>query len=247
MLCENATSLIDSIYTAVSPTAPIPGPNYFLDRAILAPRNDEVDALNDDVLARFPGQEVTFVSADSVEPENGVDGQVLDTPDYALEFLRSLSPSGLPLGELQLKVGCPVILLRNLSPGQGLCNGTRAVIARTSRRVLEVKVIGGDHHGQTAFIPRIVMTTSARDAEFAFILRRRQFPVRLAFAMTINKSQGQSLKIVGLDLRSPVFSHGQLYVALSRSTSKAGIKVLLPSDRHDNTTPNVVYTEVLLD
>jgi hypothetical protein len=76
-------------------------------------------------------------------------------------------------------------------------------------------------------------------------LRRRQFPVRLAFAMTINKSQGQSVKHIGLDLRISVFSHGQLYVALSRCTSGNRIKVLLPPDQQDMCTPNVVYREAL--
>ena len=77
-------------------------------------------------------------------------------------------------------------------------------------------------------------------------LRRRQFPVKLAFAMTLNKSQGQSVQHVGLDLRKPVFSHGQLYVALSRATSSTQIRTLLPPDNDDMTTLNVVYPEVLL-
>ncbi|KAG5530927.1 hypothetical protein RHGRI_025763 [Rhododendron griersonianum] len=76
-------------------------------------------------------------------------------------------------------------------------------------------------------------------------MTRRQFPVRLAYAMTINKSQGQSVKFVGVDLRTPVFSHGQLYVALSRCTSFDRITVLLPEEETDSTT-NIVYPEVLL-
>ena len=60
----------------------------------------------------------------------------------------------------------------------------------------------------------------------------------------VNKSQGQSVKHVGLDLRVPVFSHGQLYVALSRCTSKDRIKVLLPTEANGQ-TPNIVYQEVL--
>ena len=62
--------------------------------------------------------------------------------------------------------------------------------------------------------------------------------------MTINKSQGQSLKHVGVDLRQPPFMHGQLYVALSRVTSLSGISVLLPES--SNTTNNAVYPELLL-
>ena len=71
-----------------------------------------------------------------------------------------------------------------------------------------------------------------------------QFPVALAFAMTINKAQGQSVKLVGLDLRVPCFSHGQLYVALSRVTSPQGLKVIFPTD--EPVTVNVVYKDALL-
>jgi hypothetical protein len=75
-------------------------------------------------------------------------------------------------------------------------------------------------------------------------LRRRQFPVRLAFAMTVNKSQGQSLKHIGLALQSPVFSHGQLYVGLSRCRSGNRVNVLL-KEADEGRIPNIVYKEVL--
>ena len=114
-----------------------------------------------------------------------------------------------------------------------------------STRVLEVKIIGGDHHGKTEFIPHIMLTPTADEADFPFELKRRQFPVRLAFSITINKAQGQSVRHVGIDLRVPVFSHGQLYVALSRATSSRNVKVLLPEDESHAQTANVVYPEVL--
>ena len=150
-------------------------------------------------------------------------------------------------GELKLKIGCPLILLRNLAPTEGLCNGTRMVLLRMSDRILEVQLIGGEHDSRVALIPRITVIPSSQSTGFSFTLRRRQFPVRLAFAITINKAQGQSTKFVGIDLRIPVFSHGQLYVALSRSTSSKRIKVLLPNNVQQPVTSNVVYPEVLLD
>jgi hypothetical protein len=111
--------------------------------------------------------------------------------------------------------------------------------------LLEVRLIGGDHDGDIALIPRISLIPTS-SADFTFKIKRRQFPVRLAFAMTINKAQGQSVKTVGLDLRIPVFAHGQLYVALSRATSRGRVRVLLPPDIGASTM-NVVYDEVLLD
>jgi len=183
---------------------------------------------------------------DSVVDEAGVDDGLLGHNTFPAEFLRTLHPPGLPPGELQLKPSCPIILLRNLCPAQGLCNGTHMVVVQMSRRVLEVKLIGGEHCGECAFIPRITLMPTEGQTGFVFTLKRCQFPVNLAFALTINKAQGQSVKEVGIDLQVPVFSHGQLYVALSRATGSQNTKVLLP-DANKNTcqTYNVVYPEVL--
>lgn len=92
-------------------------------------------------------------------------------------------------------------------------------------------------------IPHIKLSTS-RD-ELLYILYHTQFLVHLCFAMTVNKSQGQSFGSVGVDLWAPVFSYGQLYVALSRVTSVDGLSVLY-SDNSDGKTENIIYPEVLL-
>lgn len=77
-----------------------------------------------------------------------------------------------------------------------------------------MEILTGKHAVELAFIPRITLFPSTQ-TDFHFRLRRQQFPVRLAFALTINKAQGQSLHHIGLDLQEQVFAHGQLYVALS--------------------------------
>ena len=77
--------------------------------------------------------------------------------------------------------------------------------------------------------------------DMPFEFKRIQFPIRLAFAMTINKSQGQSLTVCGLNLENPCFSHGQLYVACSRVGKSSALFVLAP----DKKTKNVVYHKVL--
>jgi ATP-dependent DNA helicase PIF1 len=146
----------------------------------------------------------------------------------------------MPPHRLALKVGVPVMLLRNLDEASGLCNGTRLIISRLARRLIVAQIIGGAHARNIVNIPRITTTTNR--LKWPFTLQRRQFPLQLAFAMTINKAQGQTMKTVGIFLPEPVFTRGQLYVALSRATCVNDIFVFCPNGR---TTTNVVYTELL--
>lgn len=101
------------------------------------------------------------------------------------------------------------------------------------RFVLEGKVVSGSNIGEKVFIPRLSLTPS--DIKIPFKFQRRQFPFTVYFAMTINKSQGRSLKNVKIYLPSPVFSYGQLYVAISRVTSRDGLKILITDEDGENT------------
>ena len=210
---------------------------YMVKRAILCPKNEDVRDVNDKVLATFPGASVEYLSADSI-----VDGDDEAQRLYPDEFLHSFNASGLPPHRLVLKKWMPVILLRNLRPQDGLCNGTRLICKEFHSRVIEAKIITGTNAGMTVLIPRISLTTGETDLPFT--LRRKQFPICPAFAMSINKSQGQTLDHVGIYLPTPVFTHGQLYVALSRATSRRSIRILR-SDPVDDMETNVVYRETL--
>jgi hypothetical protein len=106
------------------------------------------------------------------------------------------------------------MLLRNIDPPK-LCNGTRLIIKQMNNNVIEATILTGQTNGQQAFLPVIPLIPS--DCPISF--KRLQFPLRPCFAMTINKAQGQSLKVVGLNLEPPCFSHGQFYVGCSRVRS----------------------------
>ncbi|MCH79313.1 ATP-dependent DNA helicase PIF1 [Trifolium medium] len=163
---------------------------------------------------------------------------------FTSEFLNDIKCSGIPNHRLTLKVGVHVMLLRNIDQASGLCNGTRLQVTDLGKTIITAKFITGKNIGETVFIPRMDLVPTDSGLPFKFC--RRQFPICLCFAMTINKSQGQSLSKVGLYLPRPVFTHGQLYVAISRVTTKKGLKmVILDEDgKTCSTTLNVVYPEV---
>lgn len=200
--------------------------------AILAPTNLSVDTTNDEVLNRIPGDVKTYFSCDEVQNETSV---------YPVDFLNQLNISGLPPHRLNLKIGAVVMLLRNLNPSKGLMNGSRMKILQMMNRVLKVELLTGANAGSVHFIPRIKLMPS--DSTLPFEMARTQFPIKLAYAITINKAQGQSLERVGLYLDNQVFSHGQLYVALSRATSPDNVAILIPNG--GDIATNIVYKEAL--
>ncbi|KAL4626606.1 hypothetical protein ACB092_05G109200 [Castanea dentata] len=149
--------------------------SYLQDRAILAPTNEVVEELNDYVVSCLQGEDQTHLSSDSI--------------CKASSNIANQDITILPNHKLKLKIGLPIMLLRNLNQNAGLCNETRLVITKLGTWVIEAKIITGINIGAHVFIPRITMSP-------------------ICFAMIINQSQGQSLKHVGVYPPNLVFSHG---------------------------------------
>lgn len=203
--------------------------NWLCERAILAPKNETVDYINSHIIKQLPGVERSYTSVDTV----------LDTDQavyFPTEFLNSLQPPGMPPHNLVLKQGSPIILLRNMDPPR-LCNGTRLCVKQLLPHVIEATIMTGCAKYEDVYIPRIPMIPSDVPYEF----KRLQFPIRLCFAMSINKAQGQSLLVAGVDLSTPCFSHGQLYVACSRVGASTNLFLLAPNGK----TTNVVYPQAI--
>ena len=164
-----------------------------------------------------------------------------------IEYINSLNPNGMPPHKLRLKPGAVVMLLRNLNIKSGLCNRTRLIVETIIQgRLLQCTIASGEHRGRRVLIPKILMNPTD-ETQDGFAWERLQFPVRLSFAMTINKSQGQTLRKVAVWLNNPCFGHGQLYVASSRVGDPKHIKYFLAQNTEipQYSTRNVVYEELL--
>ena len=203
-----------------------------MSSGIFCPRNEDVWEMNEICLKMLPGKATTYLSFDRVEDAE----EDLEAPT---ELLNSRRPSGFPDHSLRIKVGAPVMLLRNLQ--NGLVNGTRMVIRTKDEKSLQCEIMVGARKGNMVSIPRIPMYD--RSNEFPWTMIRTQFPVRVCYAMTIHKGQGQSMDKVGVYIGHEIFAHGQLYVGLSRVKRDLGLKVFIKGGKR--LVKNIVYKEIL--
>jgi len=232
------------------------------EAAILCPTNNAANAVLEKVVKKLLHKRVDdkkYYSATSFELSKELrDSNDQERLHYPKEYLDSLQSASLPPHILHLVPGASVMLIRNLRVSGGLCNGTRLKVKKMYDNVIICEIMTGAQKGETAAIFRITFVTD----EFSLPgkLRRRQFPLKLSYAITVNKSQGQTLSRAGLFLQTPLWSHGQMYVALSRAKSRSSVKIVVeegPQQGRINTnrgatmsannifTHNFVYPEIL--
>jgi ATP-dependent DNA helicase PIF1 len=244
MCVESMEECVDSVFDDFEVN--IGNADYFKSRILLAATNEIVNEINDKMVKRIPGDIHEFASVDTV----------VDTDSstmFPTEFLNSLSLSGLPEHLLKLKIDTVVILLRNMDIQGGHCNGTRYLVKHIGkyRLVLEKLDCKDDDRNKTLILPRI--PTRYGGQSFPFELTRLQFPIKIAFALTINRAQGQSAKRCGILLPKNIWTHGQIYVAFSRCGNPDNIFVWAEQsqfeeyglDKSKKYVKNVVYREVI--
>ncbi|GJU48416.1 ATP-dependent DNA helicase PIF1-like protein [Tanacetum coccineum] len=187
------TELCDVIGTIVSISDAIPFNTFGVKKikkiviledveVILAPTHEQVDKVNERMLAKLPGREKVCYSSDYVSDVD-IDFKFNESL-YTTEFLNTIKMSDIPHQKLVLKIGAPVMCLRNIDQRGGLCNGTMLHVLRMSKNNIEAKIISGGEVGTIVAIPR--MNISPSDKKMPFQLNKRQFPVSLCFDIVRN-------------------------------------------------------------
>ncbi|CAG8769459.1 3928_t:CDS:2, partial [Cetraspora pellucida] len=204
--------------------------------AILCPLNIEVNIINNTILQQLKGDTVNLYSTDDLADDKTQENNINQRNMPTTELMNSFNAPRIPQHCLTLKQGCVATIMRNLSLQDGLCKNSRVIITNIGHRLITVK---NPITNCIAHLPRI--TFLFRSSHFPFKIRRHQFPLRLAYSSTFNSSQGLTLDRVVLDLHTLVFSHGQLYTALTRVRQRNHILLLIEKDQTSNffTTKNI--------
>lgn len=173
----------------------------FCDRLLLAPLNREVDQINDHIMSLLPGVSKTYLSADTPLDDYTFD---VNAVFHDVEHLNNTTPSGFPPHRLHLKVNTVVVLLRNIDVRNGLCNGTRLLVEQLGENLIYCRILTGNATKQKT---RVVLSQFCFDYKnnspdgTRMHFRRRQFPLRIAFCITVNKAQGQTVSKLGIALQ----------------------------------------------
>ena len=215
-------------------------------RAIMAATNDQVDNWNQQIQSLNPNTMVDFFSTDTLADIDDSVGNLkaLITP----EILHRYDIPNVPSHKLSLKCGDICLIIRTLRG----CGNKVALSTNTRVKIVEIKsscirVLTLTKVPCHVNIPRIIFKFRLTSNE-SYYMHRKQYPLRLAYAMTINKSQGQEFESAVLDLSRPPFTHGLLYVGASRVRHSNNIRVFNCNNTGDNPAPvvtNIVFKDLL--
>jgi len=215
------------------------GDNLFLADAnsmVLTLTLEDAEVINDYCLLHCGGESRTALAADTMLN--------CRNPDlYPMEVVAGIRMHGAPPSCLHLKVGARYMIIKNIM--RNVFNGVRCqLMAFAGTRCVFVKLLSGPGNGETVLLPSCVFTISPESSGLPFSVRRRQFPLIPAYAVTVHKAQGQTLRTVGLYVTIEMFTHGLLYTALSRTRGWDNIVVF--STLPDATAiTNCVYQHII--
>ena len=211
---DNVDKLIDAVYgiDVISET------NH--RNMILAYTLDQCALINDRVFERIPGEVGYSVASDDLS-------ECRQPDEYPLEYIQSVHIPRSPPASLMLKINARYMIIRNCNP-PAICNGILAELMSFTRYILKMKLLTGPGKHQIIYLPRCSFKINTEDSGFPFAFTRRQFPIMPAYAVTVHKSQGQTLCKVGIVADTDAFAHGQVYVALSRVRGWSNITFFSP-------------------
>jgi hypothetical protein len=213
--------------------------------SILASTNEEGNTWNATVQAMNPEPVVEYLSADVFDPVDDPHGFVEEM--MSTEALNKFTHNGVPSHKLDLKVNDICIILRTLNKRDGLSTNTRVRI--THLNPFSIRVVTLNANPKPHVICRIRFNFKIPFGH-SFTMTRTQFPLRLAYCMTYNKAQGQEWDRVLVDVRKPPFTHGHLYVVLSRIRNNRHIKLFCLENQVEQGRPctvNVVYDSLKVE
>jgi hypothetical protein len=216
--------LIDKVY----------GSDFPNGHQILALTLETCDVINKMCFEKIGGNVVESPAAD-------VYVDCFDRDAYPTEYVASLSIKGVPPWMLHLKEGAKYMCIKNLDADRGIINGTMMRLMRIGRRFLQMKVLSGKSEGSVEVLLKCCFTASPEASGLPFALKRTQFPIIPAYCLSVHKAQGQSLLQLGIVFETDPFTHGQLYVALSRV---GGWQHVIAFHQGDN-IKNVVHKHLL--
>ena len=212
------TKSVDEFIDDIFPSLENASTDYFQKNnvTIITPLNKDTLEINKKYIDKMPQRKKNFFSSDSIKSDDNANL-------YPVKKLNQYTPNNFPQHKLTICKGAVIICLRNLNARQGLYNGTRLVVKSWTENIIVATILIGPKKGAEVYIPRI--THIDHNSKKIYTLIRRQFPIRLCFSKTINKSQGQSYDRVGIYLPTPCFAHGQLYTAVSHVKSPDNLKI----------------------